>query len=560
MFTFDNTHILTGYLKQLLASVPIPTCRVYTKENALHRATYGVEDPRILPTTQLLHKNRPSMPISYVRDNSIFQYRWNSTNPPADLHKGFTWHQVVSDIFEDDKYQLNFTKVLKSSGCLYDTKTHEYLGDYLRFLRDYHDVNLMSLYNCFNNRIYNNVHCHIKEQKVYERDENGDTIEKLANPEIIFSSYDKKYNIYAVPVRLFEKYTIAIDSPRGVELCCGFYKASFDDSARAMDLVKRTYVKVQQSIFSQPFIYDKLVVDNWTHQDEITADANGQLPLFTENKISRLDIAAREADLRLFIKLPTSCKSSITILEGDYRNFNDCRYTPRLVPLPYTKPGESAKTLLVWDYVQNHYIVNTKPEVRVNENSVKRVNLNTVPFKPISKLQLLEFNTGISYPFADRLIEYLVGSAITPTDEISDNIRRAQQVMNDNGVYFEMDGIWEPKMQKLIYDQLMVAGPFERVQSQKVLVPEDTSAAITTTTMEPIPNKYHFVDRRQGRHPRLGHTRRSTLYDILGYVDRHAEKYYGSWTFSNKHTNPIQVTPKNTIQDVNIYGDLYNIK
>lgn len=554
MFTFDNTHILTGYLKQLLASVPIPTCRVYTKENALHRAITGEEDPRILPTIRLLHKNRPSMPISYIKDNGVFQYRWNSEKPPEDIHKGFTWHQVVSDIFEDDKYQLNFTKVLKSAGGLYDTKTHEYLGDYLRFLRDYHNVNLMSLYNCFNNRIYNNVHCHIKEQKRTETAADGSTTEKLVNPEILFSSYDKKYNIYAVPVKLFEKYTIAIDSPRGVELCCGFYKASFDGSARAMDLVKRTYVKVQQSFFNQPFIYDKLIVDNWLHEAELQADEYGQLPLFVENKISRLDIAAREADLRLFIKLPTSCKSSITVLEGDYRNFNDCRYTPRKVQLPATKAGEKNKTLLLWDFAQNHYIVNTKP--------ADRTSLNSTPFKPISKLQLLEFNTGISYPFADRLIEYLVGSAITSTDEISDNIRRTQKVMNANGVYFAMDGIWEPKMQKLIYDQLLVAGPFEKVQTQKVIKPtEPIEVAILPTTTVPVPGQEHFVDKRQGRHPRLGHAHRSTMYDILGYVDRHAEKYYGSWTvLKDANNKPFKIVPKETIQDVDIYNNLYDIR
>ena len=548
MFTFDNTHIFTGYIKQLLASIPLPTCRIYTKEFIQYKALHGTEDPRVLATTTLLGKHRPGAHVSYVKDNGIYQYRWGCAKLPEDVNASSSWNKVVPNIFEDDKYIVNFTKVLKTSGGLYDAATHEYLGEYLRFLRDYHGVNLMSLYNCFNNQIYNNVYCHIPAPStIFVEDQNDvqKLIQKTISSDILFSSYDPKYKIYAFPVKLFERYTIAIDSAHGFEMCCGFYKTAFDDSKRGIDLVKRTYQKVRHSVFNQPFIYDKLAVEHWTAEQELkTISTNNEIALLDENTISRLDIAEREADLKLFIKIPTSCVSSITVLEGDFRNFNDCRYIPNKHTI-YTKNGQE-KDLVLWNYSQNHYIVNTKP--------VNKASLNVTPFKPISKVQLLAFNTGISYPFADRLVEYLVGSAITPMDEIADNVKRAQKVMNSNGIYFEMDGIWENKMQKLIYDQLMVAGPFEKMSIQKPVKPtEPITEPIVPAELSDITIDY-VVDKRQGIHPKLGHTKRSTLYDILGYVDRHAEKFYGSWIFKDG-----KMRPKETIQDVDIYNGLFDI-
>lgn len=79
-------------------------------------------------------------------------------------------------------------------------------------------------------------------------------------------------------------------------------------------------------------------------------------------------------------------------------------------------------------------------------------NLRKLEFKPITKLQLLSINTGESYPFADRLIEYLLDNVVTDLDTISDNVLRAQKIISENGNKVSENGAWDNKMRLVLYD------------------------------------------------------------------------------------------------------------
>lgn len=745
MFKFNNSHIFTGYLKQKLSSVYIPTCRIYTSEFADYFAKHGEEDPRIVESTDTYIYDKDNKKLStcvnYLRDNEVYNYfvdRGVKGDRPT------SWVKSNMLFYDSEKYIPGLTKNLKSPGLHYDAVTHEYLGEYLRFLRDYHNVNLMSLYNCFSNSLCSNLTLRFEYN----------------NSEVEFVSKDSKYNIYSFPVKLFNNYTIAVDSNQGIEICCGLYHTHCynpDVSGKTrkdLQLSSKTYEKVGKTFFSQPILYDKLDIKNWEYSDEFKlvdlADGNQELQP-DHTKISRRDIITKEQDLRMFIKVPVSCRSSIVVLEGDYRNYNNALYIPNidknlkmrgcsegstvyitgelsdsirdyavsswqyayyqknsdesqensdepqdnsddptidlLVPsiefiediiddsklwtqgttqrpaydvennlcyisngaeLAYVienngktivdsggsrktvtsykltndiylndprkinwKTGDLAdgvsdyeirqwfgtsennsgfsgfiegdghtiyglyysgnatkdstglipvidsdnQTLLrnlginyvylkgayasafvgnttpgkttsdKWSYSQNHSVVNFVPK---KEDSF--ASNDTTYFRPISKLQLLEFNTGESYPFADRLVEYMSGSVVTPLDEITDNIKRAQRVMNDNGHYFQVSGLWENKMQKILYDYIMNSGPFELQNGE-------------------------IIDKRNGYHGGLvGHTRKSTVYDILGYVDKDTEKWYAS--VKNKND---KVSLVNTIQNVDIYDGLYDV-
>lgn len=520
MLDYNNNHIFTGYLKQLLSSANLPACRVYTQDFQRYLDINKKEDPRVLESFDAVTRlnsitkeeiTKGPTEIVYLKKDSPYTYNFKNVPNPFSIG---TWKQTANLYYEENKSIMGFTKKIKSSTPFYDSSTHEYLGEYLRFLRDYHDINLMPLYNCFSDCICNNIN--------YTFAINKSNIE--------FSSYDSSYKIYSFPVKLFKNYTIAIDSTKGIEMFCGLYTDAISSTKKNLDLVTRTYKHYNNTLFNRPILYDKLDVSNWKTENDIQ-ETNGIPKFMSSSYMSRWDLAKYEKDLRLFIKIPTEVNSSITVLEGDYRRYNE---------FIYNCPANSSR----WLYKQNHTVLNFDITTDSDSNTTANSNsnivatkkkdkiLNTSTFEPIGKLQLLAFNTGISYPFSDRLIEYLSGSVITQLDTIPDNIRRAQHVMRQNGHTFKVRGRWEPKMQKIIYDYLTNAGP--------VILKSDSKKP---------------YDTRQGYFPSLGHTCKSTLFDSLGYIDRQAEKWYTSWTVDNN-----KIKAQDTIANVDIYNGLYNIE
>ena len=562
MLQFNNNHIFTGYLKQFLSSFNLPTCKIYTAEFEKFYSEHGCEDPRVIESSfpiKVGSLTRPGIGITYLKDSTAQQYLWDTSewNVHLDTDKNKTtkyWKSNQTLHYNGNKI-LGLTKTLKNPTTLYNYQTHEYLGDYLRFLRDYENINLMSMYNCFSNRLCNNIKFKLALNE---------------NQALTVNAYDTNYKIYMLPVKLFENYTIAIDCYQGIELFCGFYNEKLDTSTKAMDLIKRTYQKVPKALFNQPLLYDKLNVKYWNWQDEntrkriklattpdghpVTSLSILQSAMSNTNKILRAEVAMRESDLKLFIKVPATNTSSITVLEGDYRSFNDSLY------MWDDKNG--------WQYKTNSTVANF--ETKKTYKDSKLPDLNSREFKPISKLQLLALNTGISYPFADRLIEYLVANVILPNDPTPDNIKRLQNVMEDCGYSFQIDGIWEPKMQMILYDYLMNSGKFTAETEPASIKPNATDIKptglkpVATISLKPalrapVKTTGKVKDQRTGNLKQMGQKMRSDFYDILGYGDKDAEKLYASWTTRlNEKTGAHQVVAKNTLENVDIYNNLYN--
>lgn len=333
MFNFNTNNIIVGHIKESLKSFNLPTFKIVDKvDGTLNDGVY-------------LQKSNSKLYIVKNGNANIWkEYRIN------------------------DKL-LNLTKNFKINSLIYDSYTHTYLGDYLRFIRDYLDLDLMPLYNCFTGDMPKNLNF-------------------TYSSSWSFNSEDTNYKIFMCPIKLNKKYTIAIDCPSPIEMFVGAYdeehlvtKVKSGDSESVLsEVYNNTYVKRINSRFKSPFIYDITITD--------------------KNNLSKL--ITYEPILKLFIKIPFSCNSTITILEGDYTQNNEFNYTA------------------------NGF--RTKPEIIISEDNYSNADIKYL-VKHTLNLQLLALNDEISYPFSDRLLEYLVGNVITNIDDISNNILRTQKAM-----------------------------------------------------------------------------------------------------------------------------------
>jgi hypothetical protein len=355
------------------------------------------------------------------------------------------------------------------------------------------------------------------------------------NKKHVFYSKDPKYVIYSIPIKFFKQYTIALDCNKGIELCCGFYDSYLHElpdklllneaqlSVPPVDmsqfLTDNSYIRYSGLSFNNPILWKGInyetfsrIVENCVEEGKPKSTKS-----LTTSGIDALRKAYKERllkhedDLKLFIKMPINAKTSIVVLEGDYCDFNNAKYMTETVTVYYhgvyqeringeltdTQINIKEADQIRWVKKQNHSVTNYETRLyAANPRGggfivTELPEVEDRPFRPISPLQLLMFNTGTNYPFSDRLIEYLTGNVITEWDENADNIRRAQKVIELNNNKLELKGAWEGKMRNILYDYMMGGKP-------------------TSTS-------FGF----------------ETVHDILGYVDKDVEKVYTAWTFEN---------------------------
>ena len=277
------------------------------------------------------------------------------------------------------RFYPKFTEAFIAEQDFYDTKIHEWLGRYLRFLRDIKEVDLMPYYNLFSESYIPNMRI----------DEDGP-----------YSIVQDLYKVAKIPIKYNKTYTIAIDCPSQVWVCPIFlakdnilvYKGDTGDSdisitEKFLENRNLSITKVNTS-FKDPFTFS--------------------VPYKGKTEKDEYDYYQFERNLYMLIQIPANNQSSIVILEGDYTNSN-------------SNPNNIINMEELNSKITNH-------------------KLNDVL---TSKLTLLQMNNQVKYPFSNRLIEYLLGNAIDCNEENGDNVERIQKRLPFTFLNKFVYGVWD---------------------------------------------------------------------------------------------------------------------
>lgn len=243
-YNFEDNNIVIGHIKELLHSFNLPMIPVYTDDTVLYEGR------------------------SYIKDNKVVKWTGSEFK--------------FLDEYIYNYPTINLTKRLEMNSAIYDNYTHEYLGDYLRFIRDYNHVDLMSMYNCFGKK---------RPSRIYYTQELDNSFTLKIDTD------NTNYNYYVVPIKFNKTYTIAVDSDIKWEMVSLLYSNIFVDNVPS-NLIKESYRTISGSKFNKPFIYKT-------------------------NFSCAKDCWRKEKNLVLLLKIPSIIRSSIVILEGDYSSCAD---------------------------------------------------------------------------------------------------------------------------------------------------------------------------------------------------------------------------------------------
>lgn len=337
MIGFNDSSIYVGQIKELLSSFWLPTCAI-VPSGAKPEYFEGWA-----PGT------------NYIEGNALF------------LWDGSAGKRISS--YKAGDFIPNLTKRLEIRNNYYDSYTHAYLGDFLRYVRDYLGVDLMGMYNCF----------------TWDMPKYVDSL--MAGEGKVFSSNDGAYDLYMFPARFDKEYTFAADWHGRIDVCACLYDANIVLSQAPGDdlnngLAKDTYASFSGMRFSRPVLYKGL----------------------KDKKPEKFLAGESAGKLKLFVKVPRGCESSIVFLEGDWRGASSTYLSQTS-----TKALKSRTALSLKGPVADGKLAD-----------------GFSGFDYVSKSQLLSTNDGERNQLADRLVEYLSSNVVSPLDPITRNVAKLQ--------------------------------------------------------------------------------------------------------------------------------------
>lgn len=398
---------------------------------------------------------------TYIHNNYIVKIKTREDeNGVVDFGPYLVSSLTTSDFIMYEPYvfgkeYVGLTTRYKSNTNSYDSNTHYYLGLYLRLLKGFYKVDLMPFYNCFTNQYSTDVAYDLSCYS--EKDSSSFYVGRFVAK--YCSTFPENSRILSVPIRFGESYTIAVECPTRVEMVPCFV----DDNGLIQQQTEllhkciswrfnkdssevKNYVK-SVTRFSEPEIFHSPVIPY-----ELEDTSSGEL-------ISTYTLHAYEKYLRLLIKLPEDCDSSIVVLRGVYKNIK-----------PYADK-----------------VINTSQEDVINASKIEKTTksfytdfsmyLNDNLYTNLSLLRMNDRNT---YAFSNRLVEYLCNNVITSNEKLRNNIKLIEESVYDSSVI--PTGIWSDEMRVVTFNNVnQFINQYSRsnIMDMNGFIDKDTESIIT---------------------------------------------------------------------------------
>ena len=167
------------------------------------------------------------------------------------------------------------------SDTSYTSKTHKYLGDYLRWMKNNTSVNLMPLYNCYNKQSLDGWS--IKGNKLVK---------------------DSSNSLVVVPIKFNQKYTISFDCGTPVHMTVAF-------------LSDRLLKDSNKNLYLHEYIDNTFVTHGCLQSSEpVTYSVNSFQCV--DDKVPYSKLVEFEQYLCLLIDVKYANPSSLVVIEGDF--------------------------------------------------------------------------------------------------------------------------------------------------------------------------------------------------------------------------------------------------
>jgi hypothetical protein len=299
---FNENTIMGRFIKNLLSTSRIPTYDFITDGDV------------VVQNAIYIYKN---FIIKVLTGGKLFADKQDVLYPGKTIYPSialFPGTGVLPASFEVLGYfnpeSKNYTYSYKSNKRYYDETTHMHLGDYLRYLSNTKDVDLMRYYNCYTQQ-------YTDEVRLVRGGVMRDGRHYYLNPSDSDMSSSK---VAMIPVKFNKKYTVAIDCSEPVQVMGIILgKSGLVNDVRSgnplyspfSDKIDSSYVEWDTIDFLHPKLYE-------ISSSTVNVDAhNHPETLFNQQR-----------NLYMLIQLPRKSESSIVVLEGDYTS---CTNQPSLL-------------------------------------------------------------------------------------------------------------------------------------------------------------------------------------------------------------------------------------